>query len=74
MSVAKSRLRWAALLICAGLIVFLATLFSVHPLYFIAYAMIGCPLVLLGMFFYVAALWADRKEKLEPESPSRRAV
>ena len=41
----ERRLRWAGFLIAAGLIVQLTTFIWIHPLAFIAFAVIACPLV-----------------------------
>ena len=49
----ERRLRWAGLLIALGLIIQLLTFIWIHPLAFIAFAVIGCPLVLAGVLFYL---------------------
>lgn len=49
----EKRLRWAGLLIALGLVVQLLTFIWVHPLAFIAFAVIGCPLVAAGVLFYL---------------------
>jgi uncharacterized membrane protein len=49
----EKRLRAASLLICAGLLVLLLTLIRIHPLAFIAFVTIGCPLVAAGIFLFL---------------------
>jgi hypothetical protein len=55
-SVTERRIRWAAYLIGAGLLVQLGSLLVVHPLAFVAFLMVGCPLVGLGIIVYLIAL------------------
>jgi len=43
-------------LIGAGLLVQLAALWIVHPLAFMGFLMIGCPLVLAGIVMYLLSL------------------
>jgi len=52
----EKRLRWAGLLIALGLLVQLLTFIRIHPLSFMAFAMIGCPLVLAGMVLYLYSI------------------
>jgi archaellum biogenesis protein FlaJ (TadC family) len=52
----EKRLRWAGLLIALGLAVQLLTFIWIHPLAFMAFALIGCPLVLAGMLVCLYAL------------------
>ena len=52
----ERRIRWAAILICAGLVVQVATLFFVHPLAFMAFLLIGCPLVAAGILLFLWSL------------------
>jgi len=52
----ETRLRWAGLLIVLGLVVQLLTFIWVHPLAFIAFALVGCPLVLVGVLFYLYSI------------------
>jgi hypothetical protein len=49
------RLRLSGLLIALGLVIEAATLYSGHPLAFIAYLVFGCSLVAAGIVVY---LWA----------------
>ena len=48
----ERRVRLAAILICLRLVVLLFTLMRVHPLAFIAFILIGCPLVLGGYCYF----------------------
>jgi len=52
----EKRLRWAGLLIALGLAVQLATFIWIHPLAFIVFAAIGCPLVLAGVLLYLYSI------------------
>ena len=52
----ETRLRLAAALICAGLLVLLLTLIHVHPLAFVTFALIGCPLVLAGILLFLYSI------------------
>lgn len=52
----EKRVRLAGLLICLGLLVQLVSLGWVHPLAFVAFLLIGCPLVAVGIVIYLWAL------------------
>lgn len=52
----EKRLRWAGLLIALGLVVQLVTFIWIHPLAFIAFATVGCPLVLAGVLLYLYSI------------------
>ena len=52
----ERRLRWAGLLIAIGLIVQLTTFIWIHPLAFIAFAVIACPLIGAGVLLFLYAL------------------
>ena len=54
----EKRIRWAALLIGLGLTIQLLTLLWVHPLSFMAFLMIGCPLTAGGVLVYLYSLVA----------------
>jgi len=56
METVERKIRWASFLIGAGLLVQLAALWIVHPLAFMGFLMIGCPLVLAGIVMYVLSL------------------
>lgn len=52
----ERRLRWAGILIAVGLIIQLATFIWIHPLAFIAFAVISCPLVAAGVLLFLYSL------------------
>jgi len=52
----ESRIRWSGLLIVAGLIVLLVTLLWSHPVAFMLFLAVGCPLILAGVLLYLWAL------------------
>jgi hypothetical protein len=54
--VVEKRVKWASLLIAAGLLVQMLALVRVHPLSFVAFAVVGCPLVAAGIVFYLLSL------------------
>jgi hypothetical protein len=55
-AVVEKRIRLAALLVCLGLLVFLITLLRIHPLAFVAFGVIGCPLVLSGIVLFLHSI------------------
>lgn len=59
----EKRIRVAALFVLAGLLVQLFSTLFWSPLTFIVFAVVGVPLVLLGVFLYVATLWRILKER-----------
>jgi hypothetical protein len=56
MKVVETRIKWASLLIGAGLLVQLLALLRVHPLAFVAFLALGCPLVGAGIVLYLLTL------------------
>jgi len=52
----EKRIRWSGLLVTTGLIVQLATMAWAHPLSFMAFLMIGCPLMLAGVALFLISL------------------
>ena len=52
----ERRVRLAALLVCLGLLVQLITLVRIHPLAFMAFILISCPLILAGVLLYLYAI------------------
>jgi hypothetical protein len=52
----ERRLRWAGFLIALGLIVQLTTFIWIHPLAFIAFAVIACPLIAAGVLLFLYSL------------------
>jgi hypothetical protein len=55
----ERRVRVAAVLICRGLVVLLLTLIRVHPLAFMAFILIGCPLVLAGILLFLYSIISE---------------
>jgi len=55
-SLVEHRLRWAGFLIAVGLIIQLTTFIWIHPLAFIGFAVIGCPLVAAGVLLFLYSL------------------
>jgi hypothetical protein len=55
-SITERRIRWASLMVGAGLVVQLASLLIVHPLAFVAFLMVGCPLMAAGIVLYLFSL------------------
>jgi hypothetical protein len=55
-SVTERRIRWASFLVGAGLLVQLGSLLIVHPLAFVAFLMVGCPLMAAGIVMYLFSL------------------
>ena len=54
----EKRIRWSGLLVVAGLLVQVLTLSWLHPLAFMAFLAIGCPLSLAGVLLYLYSLAA----------------
>ena len=52
----ETRIRWSGLLIVVGLAVLLVSLLWSHPLSFMAFLAVGCPLILIGILVYLWAL------------------
>jgi len=52
----ERRIRWAGRLICSGLVILYISLLSNHPLSFMAFLTLGCPLVLAGALLYLYSL------------------
>jgi hypothetical protein len=55
----EQRLGKAGLLIVAGLIVEIAASSYIHPLAFVAFLLVACPLVVAGMLLFLWALVAS---------------
>ena len=54
--VIERRIRRAAVLIGAGLLLQVLTLLRVHPLAFVVFLMVGCPLIVVGVTVYLLSL------------------
>ena len=59
----ERRLRMSALLIVTGLCLGLLSLFWTHPLAFIAFATLACPLVFFGVVLYLYSLLPNESSK-----------
>ena len=57
---AERRLEWAGGLIATGLIVEVAVSAWIHPLAFVTFALVACPLVAAGMLFFLWSLVSPR--------------
>jgi hypothetical protein len=58
----ERRVRLAAVLICLGLLVQLITLVRVHPLAFMTFILVACPLVLVGILLYLYSIVSHQPE------------
>lgn len=52
----ESRIRWSGILVVVGLVVQMLTLLWTHPLGFMCFLLVGCPLVGAGILFYLYSL------------------
>ena len=52
----EKRIKWSGILIAAGLIVQLLCLVWTHPLAFVVFLMVGCPLIAAGILLYLTSL------------------
>jgi hypothetical protein len=52
----ESKIRWAGLVIVAGLALETFTLFFVHPIAFMAFLLIACPLIAVGILLFLHGL------------------
>jgi hypothetical protein len=59
--VIETRIKWASLLIGAGLLIQMGTLFRIHPLAFVAFVVVGCPLIGAGVILYLWSLVPSKK-------------
>jgi hypothetical protein len=57
----ETRIKWASLLIGSGLLIQLCTMFRVHPLAFVAFVVIGCPLIGSGILLYLWSVVSPQK-------------
>jgi len=66
----ERRIRWSGILVSAGLIIQMLTLLWTHPLAFVAFLMIGCPLVAAGILLYLYSLVAhDQARERAADQP-----
>ena len=54
----ERRIRWCSAMIALGIGVLLLTLLWEHPLSFMLFLILGCPLVLVGVLIYLYMLAA----------------
>ena len=59
----ERHIRYAGVLIAAGLIIQLVTFLWVHPLAFMAFILISCPLVAIGILLYLYSLVANQSSE-----------
>jgi plastocyanin len=62
----ENRIRWSGLLIAVGLIVVLLSLVWSSPLSFMAFLVLGCPLILAGVLLFLWALAGKDSSGLTP--------
>jgi hypothetical protein len=55
-STIERRIRWSGMLVVAGLVVQMLTLLWTHPLAFMCFILVGCPLVGAGILLYLYSL------------------
>ena len=58
----EKHLRLAGVLVCLGLLVLLLTLIRVHPLAFVAFIVIACPLMLAGILLFLYSIVSRESE------------
>ena len=70
----ERRLRWSGVLIAAGLLVQIATLHVLHPLAFVAYIVVACPLMGAGILVFLLAILQGEPagRTPEPRAPQTR--
>jgi hypothetical protein len=56
----ERKLRWAGFLVALSLVVQIATSTVVHPLAFVAFLMVACPLGVAGMLLFLWAIATGR--------------
>jgi hypothetical protein len=54
--VIERRIRISGLLIVCGLVIQMITLIWVHPLAFMAFLLVGCPLVAIGVLLFLYSI------------------
>ena len=58
----ERRIRLASMFVCLGLLVLLLTLVRIHPLAFVAFTVIGCPLLLAGILLFLYSIVSHSPE------------
>jgi len=69
-SLIERRIRWAGILIAAGLIIQLVTFPRVGSLAFMAFLMISCPLMAIGILLYLYSLVTTQSPATEGQNVS----
>jgi polyferredoxin len=59
----EKRLRWAGALIGLGLLIQLLSFIWIHPLAFITFAVIGCPLVVAGVILFLYSIVSSHPDE-----------
>lgn len=67
----ERRIRLAGLLIVLGLISQLVTFLWIHPLAFMAFLLLGCPLVAAGILIYLYSLVTTESSESKTASRSQ---
>lgn len=70
----EQRIRYSGILIAAGLIIQLISFIWVHPLSFMAFIVISCPLVAIGILVFLHSLVANRPSEANVESRSESSL
>lgn len=70
----ERRIRYSGILIAAGLIIQLISFIWVHPLSFMAFIVISCPLVAIGILIFLHSLVANRPSAANVESRSESSL
>jgi hypothetical protein len=52
----ERRIRWSGTLVVAGLLIQMFTLLWIHPLAFVCFIVVGCPLVGAGILLFLYSL------------------
>jgi len=65
----ERRISWAGVLIAGGLVIQLLTLLWTHPLAFVAFLLLGCPLVVFGILLFLYALVSHEPSGSSPAGP-----
>lgn len=66
----ERRIRYSGILIAAGLIIQLISFIWVQPLAFMAFIVISCPLVAIGILLFLHSLVANRPAEANANSRS----
>ena len=66
----ERRVRMAGVLVCLGLLIQLLTLIRIHPLAFVAFILIGCPLVAAGLILYLYSILSHAEQRNETRQPT----